>query len=131
MKPLIVMPDAVAVIADYLRSELGGVPVMSRVPNPRPRRFVQVSRVGGTARTVVSDAPMLDIHAWDETDADAADLIAMCRALIAALRGVTGGVTVYGSAEVGGPQWLPDPDSSQPRYALAVQVHMRGRVLER
>ena len=90
------MPDAVAVIADYLRSELEGVPVVSRVPNPRPGRFVQV-----------------------------------CRALIAALRGVTGGVTVYGSAEVGGPQWLPDPDSSQPRYALAVQVHMRGRVLER
>ncbi len=131
-RPVVVMPDAVAVVTGYLRSALAAagepVPVVSRVPNPRPLAFVRVERVGGMRQTVVSDRPRLDIHAWAETEGDAYDLVALTRALVGAMPGVRGGVTVYRVTEVGGPMWLPDSASSQARYAFAVEIHMRGRL---
>ncbi|WP_411094323.1 hypothetical protein [Streptomyces sp. 021-3] len=132
-RPVVVMPDAVAVVTGYLRAALATagepVPVVSRVPNPRPPRFVRVERIGGTRQTVVSDRPRLDFHAWAGTEADAADLAELVRALVAAIPGVHDGVTVYWAREVGGPQWLPDDVSGTPRYAFAAEIHMRGRVL--
>ncbi|MFG3036858.1 hypothetical protein ACGFYZ_08140 [Streptomyces sp. NPDC048330] len=127
------MPDAVAVVTAYLRAALVAagepVPVVSRIPATRPPRFVRVERVGGTRQTVVSDRPRLDIHAWGETEAAAADLAELVRALVHAVPGVRSGVTVYTVREVGGPMWLPDDQTSTPRYAFAVEIHMRGRVL--
>ncbi|MEU7190932.1 hypothetical protein [Streptomyces sp. NPDC045369] len=86
-----------------------------------------MQRVGGLQQTPVSDRPRLDVHCWAETESGAYDLVALTRALLGAMPGVRGGVTVYRVTEVGGPQWLPDSESGQPRYALAVEVHMRGR----
>lgn len=132
-RPVVVMPDAVAVVVGYLRDALAAagepVPVVSRVPSPRPPRFVRVERVGGIRQTVVSDRPRLDVHAWAETEAAAADLAELVRALVSVLPGVRGRTTVYGVREVGGPQWLPDDVSGSPRYAFAVEAHMRGRAL--
>ncbi|WP_432068231.1 hypothetical protein [Streptomyces sp. C10-9-1] len=117
----------------YLRSALAAagepVPVVSRVPSPRPPRFVRVERLGGLQQTPVSDRPRLDFHAWGETEADAHDVCALVRALVHVIPGVHGGVTVYRVAEVGGPQWLPDSESGQPRYAFAAEIHMRGQAL--
>lgn len=60
-RPLVVMPDAVAVTVGYLRHALAAagapVPVVSRIPNPRPKKFVRVRRVGGLRETPVSDRP--------------------------------------------------------------------------
>ncbi|ALO13502.1 phage protein [Streptomyces venezuelae] len=116
------MPDAVAVVTGYLRSALAAVGepvlVVSRIPPPRPARFVRVERVGGTRQTVVSDRPRLDFHAWGETEADAADLAELVRALVHVIPGVRSGVTVYSAREVGGLQWLPDQDSGISRYAF-------------
>ncbi|MFE4514422.1 hypothetical protein ACFRMQ_09565 [Kitasatospora sp. NPDC056783] len=127
------MPDAVAVVTGYLRlalAEVGRpVPVVSRIPSPRPPECVRVERVGGTRGTVVSDRPRLDIHAWAETESAAHDLAAMVRALLDSIPGVRDDVTVYRITEVGGLMWLPDDQSGSPRYALAVELHMRGRVL--
>lgn len=131
-RPAIAMPDAVTVVTGYLRSALAAagepVPVVSRVPSPRPPRFVRVQRVGGLQQTVVSDRPRLDFHAWAENEGAAYDLCALVRALVGVIPGVRGGVTVYSVREVGGPQWLPDSESGQPRYAFAAEVHMRGRI---
>ncbi|MFE5896856.1 hypothetical protein ACFQ67_05460 [Streptomyces sp. NPDC056488] len=127
------MPDAVAVVVGYLRDALAAagepVPVVSRVPSPRPPRFVRVERVGGTRQTVVSDRPRLDVHAWAETEAAAADLAELVRALVHAVPGVRSGIPVYTVREVGGPMWLPDDQTSTPRYVFAVEIHMRGRVI--
>ncbi|MFJ2906867.1 hypothetical protein [Streptomyces sp. NPDC087212] len=132
-RPAILMPDALAVVTGYLRSALAAagepVPVVSRIPSPRPPRFVRVERLGGLQQTPVSDRPRLDFHAWGETESDAHDLCALVRALVGVIPGVQGGVTVYRVNEVGGPQWLPDPESGQARYAYAAEIHMRGRVL--
>ncbi|MEV7844087.1 hypothetical protein AB0O50_08880 [Streptomyces cyaneofuscatus] len=133
-RPAVVMPDAVAVVTAYLRTALAAagepVPVVSRIPTPCPPRFVRVERVGGMRQTVVSDRPRLDFHAWAETEAAAADLAELVRALVAVIPGVRGGVTVYTAREVGGPQWLPDDVSGSPRYAFAAEIHMRGRPLD-
>ncbi|MEW1668807.1 hypothetical protein ACWGSB_01665 [Streptomyces albidoflavus] len=127
------MPDAVAVVTGYLRDALAAagdpVPVVSRIPNPRPPRLVRVQRIGGLRQTVVSDRPRLDFHAWAETEADAADLAELVRALVAAVPGVRNGVAVYSAREVGGPMWLPDSATGTPRYAFAAEIHMRGRVI--
>lgn len=133
-RPVVVMPDAVAVVAGYLRGALKAagspVPVVSRIPSPRPPAFVRVQRVGGTQQTAVSDRPRLDIHCWAESESSASDLAALSRALVNAIPGIRGGVTVYQVQEVGGPMWLPDDQTSTARFAFAVEVHMRGRVLE-
>lgn len=133
-RPVVVMPDAVAVVTAYLRGALKmhgrAVPVVSRVPSPRPREFVRVQRVGGTQQTPVSDRPRLDIHCWAESESSASDLAALSRGLVGAMPGVRGGVTVYRVQEVGGPMWLPDEKSSAARFAFAVEIHMRGRVLD-
>ncbi|SFY28877.1 hypothetical protein SAMN02787144_1016106 [Streptomyces atratus] len=68
----------------------------------------------------------LDFHAWAETESGAHDLCALVRTLVHAISGIRGGVAVYWVSEVGGPQWLPDSESGQPRYAVAFEVHMRG-----
>ncbi|MFD4141566.1 hypothetical protein [Streptomyces sp. NPDC058572] len=128
------MSDAVGVVTGYLRSALAAagepVPVVSRIPTPLPSRFVRVERLGGLQQTVVSDRARLDFHAWAGTEAEAHDLCALVRGLLGAIPGVRDGVTVYTVTEVGGPQWLPDDKSSQPRYAFAAEIHMRGRVLD-
>ncbi|WP_327304737.1 hypothetical protein OG730_15135 [Streptomyces sp. NBC_01298] len=132
--PVIVMPDAVAVATGYLRTALAAagesVPVVSRIPSPRPTRFVQVQRVGGTRATPVSDRARLDFHVWAATEATAHDLCALVRGLVGAMPGIRGGVTVYSVTEVGGPQWLPDEKTSSARYAYAADIHVRGRVLD-
>ncbi|MFF2543994.1 hypothetical protein ACFVUY_15665 [Kitasatospora sp. NPDC058063] len=132
-RPLILMPDAVAVVIGYLRQALAEVgrpvPVVSRIPSPRPAEFVRVERVGGTRATVVSDRPRLDIHAWAATESAAHDLAALVRAVLSFIPGVRDEVTVYRITEVGGLMWLPDDQSGSPRYALAVEIHMRGRML--
>ncbi len=132
-RPIIVMPDAVAVVTSYLRSALAAagepVPVVSRIPTPRPHRFVRMERLGGSSPTPVTDRARLDFHAWATREDQAHDLCALVRGLLGAIPGVRGGVTVYSVTEVGGPQWLPDSESGQPRYAFAAEVHLRGRTL--
>ncbi len=131
-RPVVVMPDGVAVVIGYLVACLAGVrpvPVFSRVPEKRPNEFVTVRRIGGARQTPVSDRPRIDVHTWAESDEDAHDLAALCRAFLGAMPGVHNGVTVYRVTEVGGPIWTPDNASSQSRYAFAVEIHMRGQTL--
>ncbi|WAL73110.1 hypothetical protein OU787_17315 [Kitasatospora sp. YST-16] len=132
-KPVIVMPDAVAVVTSYLRSALASrgsaVPVVSRVPPTRPPSFVRVERVGGLRATPVTDRARLDVQCWAPTEAAAHDLAALARALLDDLPGVRDGVTVYRVSEASSPMWLPDELTSTPRFAFAVEADMRGRAL--
>ena len=103
------------------------MPVRSRVPNPRPARFVLVFRTGGPSVNVVTDAAQLTIEAWAATDYDAHDLAQAARAILSGIEGtVSGGVTVYGIDEFSGPANLPDPESDQSRYTWSTVVNVRG-----
>ncbi|MFQ6851274.1 hypothetical protein AAIB46_10295 [Streptomyces sp. 35M1] len=128
----IAFPDSVEVYARYLREALAarGDPVQTgtRVPTPRPRRFVTVHRIGGTRLDVVTDRPRLDVHCWGATEDEAADLVTVVRALAFAAPGWRGAV-VYDVAEVGGPSLLTDSETSLPKYAHAIELSIRGALL--
>lgn len=127
MADVVVFPDVEALLVSYLGTALG-VPVASRVPNPRPVQFVRVNRVGGTRRNLVTDRPMVVVEAWAATEAEAAALGELARAHVFALAQTTvGGEWVRSVTEVGGLQSFPDPVSEAPRYQFTVQINTRGR----
>lgn len=125
-------PDGVAVVRAYLRGAIAEhgapVPVHTRVPNPRPPKFIRIERIGGTRVDRITDRPRLDIHCWAATEAEATDLALLARALLFAMPGWRGSVA-YDVAEVGGPNTLPDPTSGQERVVFAVEVSLRGKSL--
>lgn len=125
----IVYPDAVDVAITWLTANLGPI-VLPRVPNPRLSQMVIVRRTGGARLNLVADNPTLTVEAWAQTDEDAHDLAQEARGYLLAMRGeVIGGVTVYRTADVGGPGLLPDPLSTQSRYTFSVSAAMRGTAL--
>ncbi|MGA5869253.1 hypothetical protein [Streptomyces cinereoruber] len=130
--PPVLMPDAMAVVIGYLRSTLAAhgeqAPVVSRVPSPRPIRFVRIERIGGPPDSVVTDRPRLDVHCWGADEEDAHDLMQLCRALLGAARGAHGGTTLARPA-VGGPQFLPDKETGAARWAFTLDITMRGHAL--
>jgi hypothetical protein len=125
-------PDSVEIFARYLRETMTArgdpVPVGTRVPSPRPPRFVRVERIGGARLDRITDRPRLDVHCWGDTEEKAADLVKVIRALALAVPGWRGAVA-YDVAEVGGPNYLPDAETAAPRYAFAVEVSIRGKRL--
>jgi hypothetical protein len=121
----VLMPDAVAVVTDWLRDKVDA-DVMSRVPNPRPERLVVVRRVGGVARTRVSDEPMMTVESWAPAEADAMDLAQLARFHIHRMPGRVNDPQVYRVTETAGPAFLPDPLSTDPRATFTVMVHVRG-----
>lgn len=125
--PFVLFPDATRIVADRLRALLEPTPVVTRVPKPRPDRFVLVRRLGGARANLVVDDAQLGIECWDDTDAEAHDLAQLARAHVNAMAGtVAGGVRVYAVREFAGPADLPDPLSNQPRYVFTSQVAVRG-----
>jgi hypothetical protein len=128
---VIVAPDTVKLLCDYLRDELDDrgytdIHVGVEVPTSRPDRFVRLRRTGGTKLNLVVDDAQVTVEAWGESPAVAHDLAQMCRALIhAADSEELGGVQVYRIAEVAGPADLPDPVSDQSRYSATYLVAVR------
>ena len=128
--PVVAYPDAVLVVIDYLRSVLPDISVGSRVPEDRPDQFVRVRRTGGMRRNAVVDRPRIDFQCWGATEEAAESLMARVRAYTLAMAGKRGDTTVYRVREVGGPQWIPDNTSNQPRYGFAVEFSARGTELD-
>jgi hypothetical protein len=128
----IVFPDAAAATIGALNAQLpalgfSAVPVRTSVPSIRPDRFVLVFRTGGPRGNLVTDGAQLTFEAWSTSEATAHDLAQATRAIVNSLQGtVTGGVTVYGIVELGGPANLPDPVSNQYRFTWSAIVNVRG-----
>lgn len=129
MADLVEFPDAVEVVVNYLRANLGGVPVFSQIPNPRPAEFVRIKRLGGLPDSKVTDRPRIDVGCWSDSEEGAEALMRGARTHVLYMHGKRGVTTVYRVREVSGPQWLPDSDSGQPRYAFAFEASMRGNQL--
>lgn len=132
MGGLVGFPDAVAIVRAYLYDALAArgpaVPVVTRVPDPRPQRFVRIERVGGTALDRVTDRPRLSFECWALAEDEATDLATLARALVLAIPGWRGAVA-YDVVDVGGPNTSPDPVSGQERSSFAVEVSLRGKTL--
>lgn len=125
---LVGFPDAEAVVVAYLKGVLPGVKVSTLVPNPRPDRLVRVTRTGGSRRNVAQDDAMVTLECWDKAAADAAALANRVRAHLTNFDTVDGYMPRDG--EVSGPQFFPDPLTTNPRYQLTVIVRLRARLLE-
>jgi hypothetical protein len=123
----IVFPDVEVALAGWLRAVLAPVPVSTRIPNPRPATFLRVMRTGGPRVSLTVDAPQITFEAWANSEQDAHDLAAQVRALVNAAAGQTAGAAqIVKVTEMGGPAWLADPTSSQPRFTWTVQMRVRG-----
>lgn len=127
--PVVLMPDAVAVLTSHLRTVLAS-PVHARIPADRPASFLLVQRTGGPRTDIVRDAAQVTLEAFGTTEKEAHDLIQLARAHVHALRGTAvGGTSVYAVREFAGPGNLPDPVSESPRYSMTFQVSLRGAPL--
>ena len=118
--------DVEQAVTAHLRALLG-VPVVTRVPDPRPAAFVQVRRVGGAAE-LVWDRPRIDVFAWGTDDAAAYDLAMAARAVLHDLQGTTDlGVACYRVQELLGPRRADDEVTGAPRVWLTVDLSLRVR----
>jgi hypothetical protein len=129
--------DARTLMIDWIEARLPsfgytGMSVTSRVPKPRPDRFVLVFRTGGVEQTVVSEQAQLTIECWASTDTEAHDLAQVVRGIVRAAGGeLLGTVQCYSVTEASTPQDLPDPSSDhQFRWTWTVLAHLRGTQLQ-
>lgn len=123
------MPDTVTAVIVHMTAALVDVDaVASKIPTPRPARFVVVQRTGGPRATRVSDRPQITIDAWGASDTDAEDLANDCRYVLGQMADGSNrdGVIIHRVDEFAGPAYIPDPDSRQDRYRFTVSVHARS-----
>lgn len=121
-------PDVNALLIGYLTGVVDPDPVVSRIPDPRPVRVVQVRRVGGSGLLPVRDSARLDVLCWDADDRSAMDLALTVRAAVWALWGTTLlGPVCYRVQEFLAPRLDDDPVTNSPRawatYALDVRAN--------
>lgn len=127
----VAFPDVEAVLVGWLPDALSAhgvnVPVSTKVPNPRPSRFVRILRTGGPQQTLVTDGAQVTVEVWDDSGPSAAATARVVRAVLANVRNVTtpSGDLIYRTDEFSGPALLPDP-SGQHRYTWTLRLHMRG-----
>lgn len=118
------IPDALGLVRAYLDS-LHADPVITRVPNPRPAKFIQVRRFGGAVLRPVRDLAQLDVFSWAADEPAAAALGATVRAEMLALDGTSLlGVECY-SVEENLYRQFDDPETATPRmwgtYSLVLR----------
>lgn len=120
-------PDANGLLIAYLTPLRAPVPVVSRVPDPRPSQLIQVRRVGGGALWPVRDSARLDIWAWAPDDKTAMDLALAVRADIWKLAGTQLlGVPCYRVQEFLAPRLDDDPVTNSPRAWATYSLDVRA-----
>jgi hypothetical protein len=123
--------DATALVRGYLAGTLPAegvtVPVVGRVPSPRPPSFVLLRRLGGPRLNLVSDGATIAVEVYADDEGEAMDVAQIARGLLHDLAGdVLDGTQVYRVEEMAGPGLLPDPESGSPRVTFSVTVLLRG-----
>ena len=120
-------PDAVSLLRTYLLPLVSPVPIASRVPNPRPVRWVQIRRVGGSQLRPVRDQPRIDVLTWDDDEPGAWSLAEAVRRHVHALAGTTLlGPAVYRVDETLGPRQFDDPETGLPRVMATYSITVRA-----
>lgn len=127
---VIVFPDIEGVIITHLQSVLESTHVSTKVPVPRPTRMVKVTRVGGNKIRLNAESAMVTFQCWEADSVKASELARLARAYIHALDGETvNGVWIYRVIDVGGPAFVPDPETDTPRYQFTVSLDLKGETL--
>lgn len=120
-------PDIVALLRTYLSPLVSPVPIASRVPSPRPVRWLQIRRIGGTQLRPVRDQPHVDVLAWDDDEPGAWSLAEAARRHVHALAGTTLlGPVVYRVDEILGPRQIDDEETGLPRVMATYSIDVRA-----
>lgn len=132
MPQILVFPDSeelFRVALQVMVEQVTGtaVPASTKVPNPRPKEFLVVRRVGGSLRDLVTDVPVLQVEAWAATESRADRLAQVVRSLMHYFVEING-FAVNGLEEVTGPVSFPD-GSAHERYTASYAPAVRGREL--
>lgn len=90
-----------------------GVPVRTRVPNPRPPSHVRVTRTGGDGVNLVQERPVVLVECWAPSSTAAFDLAARAYGLVDA--------AFCGPRDrPSSPVNFPDPATDASRYQFVV-----------
>lgn len=131
MSEILPTPSGVAVTVAYLKAQFASrgetAKVASKIPSPRPAKFVKVRLMGGTRSDVVRYAPMLVFECWANDDITAENLGILTEALVNSMPDLLPACTSV--IEVGGLVDQPDPDSQSPRYVFTKQIYLRAATL--
>lgn len=122
--PAVDFPDVEAMVGSFLRARLT-VPVSTKVPNPRPARFVRAWRTGGTALNRVVELAQVTITCAAANSVQASDDARAAR--FALQNEYTAMPLVRGVEEVSGPYYDPDPDTAGDRYSMTFRLTVRGK----
>lgn len=118
--------DIEAALVTYLAPL--GVPVATRVPNPRPDTHVRITRAGGLAPTLAQWSPTVLIECWAPDEGRAFALTVVIQNLLADATltpYALDGIGVYG-VQCAEPVNLEDPDAdNHVRYQFTVQFRLR------
>ena len=125
--------DAVRVVRSHLIAQDPALHVGTRVPNPRPDRFVLLRRGGGVVRFEVVDHPVIAVDCWDgDGGTSAAPAMALAQQVRQWLHQMVGqvvdGAPVATVTELAGPADLPDDgESLAHRVRQTFEIGLRGR----
>lgn len=120
-------PDANALLIAYLTPLADPVDVVSRVPDPRPARLVQVRRSGGAALPPVRDTARMDVWCWDPNDQSAMQLALAVRTAVWKLSGTALlGPMCYRVQEFLAPRLDDDPVTNSPRVWATYSLDIRA-----
>ena len=107
----------VQALIEWLPGEIGA-PVHDAAPDPRPRKFATIERVGGESGVGI-DRPVLAVQLWAPTAAEAEELALECRD---ALNLRAASIPRVHGAHASSPVSFPDPDSRSARYQITVRA---------
>lgn len=122
--PAVDFSDAESMIGAFLRGKLVP-PVSTKIPNPRPVRFIRAWRTGGVALNRVLEQAQITVTCTAASSVQASDDARAARSAL--LNDYTSMPLVRGVEEVSGPYFDPDPDTNEDRYSFTVRVTIRGR----
>lgn len=117
------LPDVEAMVGAFLRSRMVP-PVSTKVPNPRPARFIRAWRTGGAASNRVLEDAQITVTCAAPNSVQASDDARAARTFL--LNDYTAMPLVRGVEEVTGPYFDPDPDTGGDRYSLTVRLRVRA-----
>lgn len=125
-------PSALLVAVTVLREGLAlrdPQHVGTKVPAERPKRFVTVSRAGGSRINPFTDSVLLIIQAWDDDtvlgESRAEGTADLCVGLMKASAGTwVGGAKVRWWEQNALPSSLPDPDTKIPRFQFTGELQL-------
>lgn len=121
---MVEFPDVEAMIGSFLRSRLP-VPVSTKVPNPRPARFIRAWRTGGSAADRVVERAQVTVTCAAASSVQASDDARAARSAL--LNDYSSMPLVRGVEEVAGPYYDPDPDTNGDRYSMTFRLTVRGK----